>query len=482
MQKGSKKTDIGIILSVFLLIIGLVFILTGTSLRHTDDVSNAVSHPEISRPEESRTEISDVSQGGETSADRAAIERFLSLSPLLDPDSAQTANADLAAYIVDCFGSEMLNIVCDAIEDGTYTKELWHDLTGMTLTVLDDIICGRLAPQSSAYDPYISLKGDSKTPGVIRLGFGGDFSFADNYYIAKAYDRRGQGLDGIFDPEVIELLHSHDLMTLNNEFVVSSRGKALSGKRFVFRAEPERLWIYEALGVELVTLGNNHVYDYGETAFYDTLDSLSAAGIKYIGAGRDIEEAQQAWYFIINGRKIGIVNGYRAYEGAVTYTPGAAEGKGGVNYCYDTEIMEGLIAEMRPKCDILIVYMHWGREDVYTIESIIREQGKAYIDAGADAIVGCHTHTAQGIEIYNGKPIAYSMGNFLFNYKTMNSCVVTLEIDNDGNLTCIYVPLLQTGTKLTMPDHDMQQRIRDLITSISVNIVVGKDNVVVPQS
>ena len=64
----------------------------------------------------------------------------------------------------------------------------------------------------------------------------------------------------------------------------------------------------------------------------------------------------------------------------------------------------------------------------------------------------------------------------------MNSCVVTLEIDNDGNLTCIYVPLLQTGTKLTMPDHDMQQRIRDLITSISVNIVVGKDNVVVPQS
>ena len=139
MQKGSKKTDIGIILSVFLLIIGLVFILTGTSLRHTDD-SEPGSQSEISRSEESCAETSNVSQGSETSADRAAIERFLSLSPLLDPDSAQTANADLAAYIVDCFGSEMLNIVCDAIEDGTYTRELWHDLTGMTLTVLDDII------------------------------------------------------------------------------------------------------------------------------------------------------------------------------------------------------------------------------------------------------------------------------------------------------------------------------------------------------
>ncbi|HPE94620.1 MAG TPA: CapA family protein [Bacillota bacterium] len=486
-----EKTDRVTRICVTAILLGVMLIICGVTVgigqaRQNDASLNASSDTssdsDASAAASSENESIDESTPDDESSteDEAAlaVARFMELTELLDDYTKRIMTEEFVQYIVSSHGTADLNAVSDALENGTYTRETWHDVTGYTITVQYDVFCKKLDSSSENYDPYISFIGDSKQEGLIRFGFGGDFSFADNYYVGKAFVKRGEELDSIIDPEIVEMMKAFDIMTLNNEFVLSDNGTALSGKRFVFKASPVRVWIYDALGVDLVTLGNNHVYDYGEEAFFDTMQTLADAGIKYIGAGQNLEEAQQAWYFIINGRKIGILNGYRANEGSVTYTPGATKDRAGVLYSFDEIEMSKLIEQTKAQCDVLILFMHWGREDVTTLESIIKKQARVYIDAGVDAIVGCHTHVAQGLEIYNGVPIVYSMGNFLFNFKTLNSCLVGIEIDQDGALTMTYTPLLQKGTKLNSPTQIQAQMIRDLIMAISINVNISGSDIV----
>lgn len=470
-----------VIVGAFLVVSGIVMAMAGSGSPNPDVSPSPVS--ETSRNTESdNSVIGEESRSDDTSRADGLIERYLSLADRLDSKSRTLANEDFVIYMIDNHGEDTVCEICDALEGGYYTPQLWYDLTGCTITVHDDIFNLRLDPTCDMYDPYICYKGTSKTEGIIKLGFGGDFSFADNYYVGKAYVSRGENLDSIIDPALVALMKEHDVMTVNCEFALTDETSALKGKRFVFRASPEKAWIFDALGIELVTVGNNHVFDYGEKGFTDTLDTLRNAGVKYIGAGRDADEASQAWYFIINGRKIGILNGYRANEGAVVFTPGATETSGGVLYAFDSEKMSALVEKTKSQCDVLILFMHWGREDVTALETVIKKQGKQYIDAGADVIVGCHTHVAQGIEIYDGKPIFYSMGNFLFNFKELDSCLVSVEIDDIGHISSYYTPLLQKRTKIWLADSEVAQRIRDKIMSVSINTVISAYNLVSAES
>ena len=95
---------------------------------------------------------------------------------------------------------------------------------------------------------------------------------------------------------------------INNEFPYSSRGIPTEGKQFTFRARPESASILEEMGVDIVSLANNHAYDYGEDAFLDTLDTLAGIGMPYVGAGRNLEEASKPVYFIAGDIKIAIVS------------------------------------------------------------------------------------------------------------------------------------------------------------------------------
>ena len=102
--------------------------------------------------------------------------------------------------------------------------------------------------------------------------------------------------NGIYDcisPELVEIMRDADLMCLNNEFTYSTGGSPLPGKAYTFRALPERVEVLDQLGVDAVTLANNHVYDYGKEALLDTFTILEEAQIPYFGAGRTLEEAME---------------------------------------------------------------------------------------------------------------------------------------------------------------------------------------------
>ena len=152
------------------------------------------------------------------------------------------------------------------------------------------------------------------------------------------------------------------------------------------------------MGADIVSLANNHVFDYGEDAFYDTLDNLKKAGIPYIGAGRNIEEAKKGCYFVINGCKVGIVAASRAEK--VRFTPVSTADTPGVMGTYDNADFLNVIKDARVQCDLLFVYVHWGTENSTALEQAQIKGAREYIDAGADVIVGAHTHCLQGMEFY----------------------------------------------------------------------------------
>ena len=156
--------------------------------------------------------------------------------------------------------------------------------------------------------------------------------------------------NGIYDcisEELIEMMNEADIMCLNNEFTYSDGGTPLNGKAYTFRAKPERVEILHQLGVDAVTLANNHVYDYGPEALMDTFSVLEDSQIAYFGAGRTLEDAKAPLYLEVEGKTIAMVGASRAEKNKMT--PQATDSTPGILRCYDTELYREAIAEAKKK-------------------------------------------------------------------------------------------------------------------------------------
>lgn len=460
------------IIATLLCVISLFFVSCKAPIHETsidlsaptvDESGFVSSPPEESVPSESEDEP-DVSFERDEKDEAAISALFCSVELLPDEDRPLVSEA-LLRFVCEKKGRSVLETITSSLHDGSYTRELWHDLTGDTLHVLRERLNG-----------VTSIDLGNTDDGITSLGFGGDFSFCDDYVIGPTHYERNKGLDGIIDPEIVKLMKAFDVMTLNNEFCFSDRGTRNPNKSYTFRAPTNRTFIYHDMGVDVLGLANNHVFDFGETAFYDTLDTIDAAGLQRIGAGRDVDEARKPLYYIINGRKIAYICGSRAEK--VYHTPIATETSPGVFGIYDDKLMCQTIEEAKDNADVVILYVHWGAENETYIEDIIRKQGKNYIDSGADVIIGAHAHNLQGVEFYKGKLIAYNIGNYLFNAKDRDTVLMSVEIDGDGEITSKMLPLKQKNCYLSMLSEKEQQRVRDHIAEISVNGFVDSNNVI----
>ena len=134
------------------------------------------------------------------------------------------------------------------------------------------------------------------------------------------------------------------------------------------------------------------------------------------------------------------------------------------------------IAEADAKADIVIALPHWGTEYSTTLESVQVSTAKEYIDAGADVIIGAHTHCLQGFEFYNNTPIVYSLGNYWFNDKTLDTMLITVHCygnDNEEHLEVIITPALQKNFKTAyVSDAAEQRKLYDRLEAISINAVI----------
>jgi len=231
---------------------------------------------------------------------------------------------------------------------------------------------------------------------------------------------------------VEDTLRSADIAYANCEQPLSDKGTP-NPKQAVY-SSPKNLDGFLAAGFDVVSLANNHALDWGLEALVDTMNRLNAAGLPYVGAGKNISEAQQPVILERKGTKVGFLSyscvhmdGYEATNDRpglapirvwtiydkVDYQPATPPRIVSFPYKEDMEALTENIKKLKAQVDIVVLCMHWGQHLVpAVIPMYCIELGHAAIDAGVDIILGTHTHILKGIEIYKGKPIFYSTANF----------------------------------------------------------------------
>ncbi len=210
-----------------------------------------------------------------------------------------------------------------------------------------------------------------------------------------------------------------DLFVVNLECPFTERGEKIA-KNFNFRARPELVAALVAGGVDVVSLANNHLIDYGPEGLFDTLNTLDTHAITHFGAGRTLSEARVPAVVEKKGVTIAFLGyfflGDRNIEPAEVIATETQPGVAG--HFSDTAALKVMIeADIRAakqKADHVIPFFHWGRETRGQPEPYQIEVAHWAIEAGASAVLGSHPHVLQGIELYRGAPIVYSLGNFVF--------------------------------------------------------------------
>ena len=362
-----KKKDI---LSPILIIIALIAVATVLA------VKNKKQTPTLDET------LNSVTRAVSESANQKQEKNLEEFAGVLSGLSGKTITATLIGNL----DKSEIEAIADAVDNGSYYENIWYETTGYTLNAFID-----------KYE--IKRCKDLGTNGKssFTIGFTGDINFTESGYVMTHANNMPNGVLDCIDETFREEMRSADIMFVNNEFPYSDRGAPTPDKKYTFRAKPETVKYMTALGVDIVSLSNNHAYDYGHESFVDTIATLDEEGIAHIGAGMNTAEASQYEGFIINGKKVGFL---------------ACCG----------------------------------------VESPIKTP------VGADAVIGAHPHILQGMEFYNGVPIIYSLGNFWFNTKTMYTGLLKLIISDDS-VQPEFVPGIQKGSETHYLDSGEERRL-----------------------
>lgn len=289
--------------------------------------------------------------------------------------------------------------------------------------------------------------------------------------------------------DVKDKLAAGDIAFANMESPISTTGKKLPGKGITFRTDPIVLDGLKYAGIDIVSLANNHILDYDDPALLDTLRLLDEANIYRVGAGKNIGEARSPAIIEKNSLRVAFLaysdmadiyfsNAYKKVFAAADDKPGVAP--------TDSNMILDDVRAVRPQADIVIVSLHWGVEDSNDTTSQQKEMAHSIIDAGADAILGHHPHVLQGVEIYNGKPIVYSLGNFIFDQLKENnkqSMILELDFTNDkwtaAKAYPVYMqdkghPVIASGSK----KEEILNKIAELSQDMGTKTEITEDSVI----
>ena len=301
----------------------------------------------------------------------------------------------------------------------------------------------------------------SKEEG-IRLLFAGDL-----YLTELLQDKyRRTGIQAAATEELLAFLQEGDLFILNQEFPFGTTGEAMEEKEYTFRVPPDLVSVPVDLGVDLVTLANNHILDFGRGPLTETLKALEGAGIAHVGAGEDLDAAKALKTFEIQGKTLGFLGASRVIpEGSWN----ASRYNSGVFTTYDATQLVEEIRKAKESCDFVAVLVHWGIERNTFPEDYQKTLACQYIDAGADVVIGSHPHVLQGIEYYQGKPIFYSLGNFIFSNGPYERIVVELELTGDETRVCV-IPCASEGNQMGLlsDKQSYYQRLEELSFGIQI--------------
>jgi len=294
--------------------------------------------------------------------------------------------------------------------------------------------------------------------------------------VAKAL--RAQGPDALFSDEVVAIAREADLFVLNLECCISERGARWPdpAKPFYFRAPPEAIEVLRRLGVDCVTLANNHALDYGPEALLDTLAHLDAGGIMHVGAGPSLPEARAPALLETGGFRLAVLGccDHPADYSAGPATPGVA---------YGLEWVPGTIASAR--ADAVLVTPHWGPNMTDAPLRRVRRAATTLRRAGATLVAGHSAHVFHGVR----DGVLYDLGDFLDDYavdpglRNDLGLLFLVDLEPEGAIRLEAVPLKLDFCRTRLAEGEDANWIRDRFTAscaaLGTPVRAGRDRLVV---
>ncbi|MBQ8320722.1 MAG: CapA family protein [Clostridia bacterium] len=279
----------------------------------------------------------------------------------------------------------------------------------------------------------------------MRILIGADFVPTEsNEELFKNAD-----IDALFGQELKEILLGADYRIFNLETAITDGGKPITKAGPNLVAKPETLNAYKAIGVDLVTISNNHVFDLGEEGFQDTVRHLKEYGIATVGGGFTKEEAKKPHIFTLGGKKIGV---YACCEHEFSWIEDYGIGCNG----FDPLECPDAVAALKKEVDYCIVLYHGGKEHYPYPSPWVRKRCRKFAEKGADLVICQHTHCIGAREEYMGAELVYGQGNFLFDHsdkecwKTNVLCAV--DIDESG-VKVSYIPVEKQGERARLSEN-----------------------------
>lgn len=325
----------------------------------------------------------------------------------------------------------------------------------------------------------IPSKAPAKAPQVkkdnVTLSFAGDVLLDRS--VANVISQKGAKF---ILSDVKPILAASDISMINLECPISTRGTKAKDKQFTFRAKPSSVEVLTSAGVDIVTLANNHILDFGTDAMLDTFTSLDKAGIKYVGAGYDLDKASMAKYYNLNGSSVAVLGSSHVIP-VVEWAAG--KNRPGVATTYNPARLLSEISNAKKKADIVVVYLHWGTERNTKPDTYQRNLAKKYIDSGADLVIGSHPHVLQGFEYYKGKLIAYSLGNFVFTNIKNDTIILNVKFNKDKSYTASISPCaIDNYRPVLLKDKSKQTALFNKLQQLSFGARIDQKGIISPSA
>lgn len=323
--------------------------------------------------------------------------------------------------------------------------------------------------------PQASKNSTTKN-GHVTLSFVGDI-----YVSPMMYEHyQTSGISGVISEKIQNIFKSVDIAAADHEYVCGDLPESykVDYQQYTFLTPTAREGILKDFSFDVMTLANNHMMDYGTEGLASTIKKIKKQGIETIGGGSDLSQAMAPYIREVNGKKIAILAATRVVPQIDWY---AQADRAGLMTTYEQTdrflMLKEEITRLKTKenCDIVIMYVHWGNDGDKKILDSQVTLGHGYIDAGADIVIGNHTHVLQGMEFYKGKLICYGISNFLFGSYHSDTMVLTLEIDGTNNITPKMLPCSSEAFYTMEIEGEAAENMFRYIESMSSNVTILKD-------
>lgn len=275
--------------------------------------------------------------------------------------------------------------------------------------------------------------------------------------------------------DLIEEMEKHDLSIVNLECPLTDNRESILKTGPNLWASPECAAGIRLGGFDVASLANNHIKDMGDTGVIDTLVSCERAGLKTVGAGRNLKEATQPLFVEFNGLRICVL-AIAEQEFSIASRDSAG--------AWPLDIIDNFhqIQNSKKQADFALVIFHGGIEYYSLPRPSMVKICRFFVEAGADGVICHHRHVPSGLEVYRAAPIIYSTGNFLFDWQHANTnrwytgYVVSLEIQKDAVIKVRLIPYVQSKDECLVKQMSASKRDEFLSDISDLSAIIQEEN------